>query len=99
MKNLNKFFKSLLFISLWLILSSYLTNYWNIFHWEFIYLNFRSFFEGEFWYVLENFLFGIDLGYLLEEGFKFISYEIPKESFKYIPIYFFLRSIWIKKIT
>ena len=30
------------------------------------------------------------------ELLKFLSYEIPKESFKYFPIYFVLKSIWIK---
>ena len=41
MKKFYKFLKSFLFISLWLILSSFLTQYWNTFHWEYIYLNFR----------------------------------------------------------
>ena len=42
-------------------------------------------------------LYEIDIGYWLEESLKFISYEIPKESFKYLPIYYFLKWIWIKK--
>ena len=97
MKKLSKFFKSLLFISLWLILSSYLIKYWNSFHWKFIYLNLRSIFDREFWFVLEKYSFGFDFGYWFEEALKFLTYEIPKEFFKYIPIYFFLKSIWIKK--
>ena len=97
MKKFYKFLKSFLFISLWLILSSFLTQYWNTFHWEYIYLNFRIIFDKEFWFVLEKFLFGFDLGYWLEESLKFLSYEIPKESFKYFPIYFVLKTIWIKK--
>ena len=97
MKKIYKFIKSFLFISFWLILSSFLTKYWNAFHWENIYLNFRIIFGREFWFVLEKILFGFDIGYWLEEWLKFLSYEIPKESFKYFPIYFFLKSIWIKK--
>ena len=97
MKKIYKFIKSFLFISFWLILSSFLTKYWNAFHWENIYLNFRIIFDREFWFDLEKILFGFDIGYWLEEWLKFLSYEIPKESFKYFPIYFFLKSIWIKK--
>ena len=97
MKRLHKFFKSFVFIVIWLILSSYLMSYWYTFHWEFIYLNMRTLFDKEFWLVLERNLFGLDIGYWLEELVKFSSYEIPKESFKYLPIYFFLKSTWIKK--
>ncbi len=96
MKKIYKFLKSFLFISFWLILSSYLISYWNTFHWEYIYLNLRIIFDREFWFELENILFGFDLGYWLEELLKFLSYEIPKECFKYLPIYFFLKSTWIK---
>ena len=97
MKKIYKFIKSFLFISVWLILSSFLTKYWNAFHWQNIYLNFRIIFDREFWFSLEKILFGFDIGYSLEESLRFLSYEIPKESFKYFPIYFFLKSIWIKK--
>ena len=97
MKKIYKFIKSFLFISFWLILSSFLTKYWNTFHWQNIYLNFRIIFDREFWFSLEKILFGFDIGYSLEELLRFLSYEIPKESFKYFPIYFFLKSIWIKK--
>ena len=97
MKKIYKFLKSFVFISFWLILSSFLQKYWNNFHWEYIYLNIRAFFDKEFWFTLENYLFGLDLGYWLEELFKFLSYEIPKEFFKYVPIFFFLKYIWIKK--
>lgn len=97
MKKIYKFIKSFLFISFWLILSSYLMQYWNIIHWEYIYLKFRLIFDREFWLTIEEILFGFDIGYWLEELLKFLSYEIPKESFKYIPIYYFLRNIWIKK--
>lgn len=99
MKNLYKFFKSLIFISIWLILASYLTTYWNTFHWEYIYLNLRSIFDRDFWFILEKNLFGIDFGYWTEEALKYLSYEIPKETFKYLPIYLVLKSIWIKKKT
>ena len=97
MKKIYKFIKSFLFISFWLILSSYLIKYWNIIHWEYIYLKFRIIFDREFWFVLEEILLGFDIGYWIEELLKFLSYEIPKESFKYIPIYYFLRTISIKK--
>ena len=97
MKKIIKFAKSFLFISFWLIVSSYLQKYWNTFHWEYIYLNLRTIFDKEFLQVLESYLFGLDLGYWLEELLKFLSYEIPKEFFKYVPIFFFLKSIWIKK--
>ena len=95
MKKIYKFLKSFLFISFWLFLSSYLINYWNIFHWEYIYLNLRFVFEREFWFVLEKNLLGFDIGYWLEELLRFLSYEIPKESLKYLPIFFFLKFIWI----
>ena len=61
MKKINKFIKSLLFISFWLILSSYLLTFWNTFHWEYIYLNIRVIFDKEFWFVIEKFLFGFNL--------------------------------------
>ena len=97
MKRIYKFLKSFLFISFWLILSSYLTIYWNTFHWEYIYLNIIFIFDREFWLILEENLFGLDIGDWLEKLLKFLSYEIPKETFKYLPIYYFLKTIWIKK--
>ena len=96
MKKFYKFLKSIIFISFWLILSSYLLTFWNTIHWEYIFLNLRSIFDREFWFILERNFFGIDIGYWLEEALKFLTYEIPKESFKYLPIYFVLKSIWIK---
>ncbi len=95
MKKFSKFLKSFLFISFWLILSSFLTQYWNTFHWKYIYLNLRIF-DKEFWFLLEKILFGFDIRGLLKESLNFLSYEIPKDSFKYFPIYFVLKSIWIK---
>ena len=79
------------------MISSYFINFWNTFHWEYIYLNLNSIFDKEFWLLLERDLFGLDFGYGLEEALRFISYEIPKEAFKYLPIYYFLRWVWIKK--
>ena len=61
MKKFYKFLKSFLFISLWLILSSFLTQYWNTLHWEYIYLNFRIIFDKEFWFVVEKILLGFIL--------------------------------------
>ena len=95
MKKFYKFLKSFLFISFWLILSSFLTQYWNTFHWKYIYLNLRIF-DKEFWFVVEKILFGFDIRDLLKESLNFLSYEIPKDSFKYFPIYLVLKSIWIK---
>ena len=97
MKKVYKFTKTILFILFWLILSSYLQPYWNKFHWEYIYLNLRSNFDKEFWFIVERYLFGFDVGYWIEELIKFLSYEIPKELFKYLPIYFFFKKFWIKK--
>ena len=96
MKKFYKFIKSFSFISFWLILTSFLTEYWNIFHYEYIFSNIRIIFDKEFWFVLERILFGIDIRYWLQYFIEFITYEIPEESFKYIPIYFVLKSIWIK---
>ena len=96
MKKFYKFLKSFLFISIWLILTSSLTGYWNILHYEYIFSNIQKIFDKEFWFVLERILFGIDIGYLVKYYIEFITYEIPMESFKYFPIYFVLKSIWIK---
>ena len=95
MKKFYKFLKSFIFISFWLILSSFLTQYWNTFHWKYIYLNLRIF-DKEFWFDVQKILFGFDIRDLLKESLNFLSYEIPKDSFKYFPIYFVLKSIWIK---
>jgi len=65
MKKFYKFLKSFLFISLWLILSSFLTQNWNTFHWEYVYFNFRIIFDIYFWFVVEKILLGFDIGYLL----------------------------------
>ena len=97
MKKIYKIIKSSLFISFWLILSSYLQQkYWNSLNWEYIYINIRTIFDKEFWFILESYFFGIDLGFWIEELIKFLSYEIPKECFKYFPIFFYLKYVWIK---
>tara|TARA_B100001109_G_C18740699_1_gene416451 strand:- start:451 stop:747 length:297 start_codon:yes stop_codon:yes gene_type:complete len=97
MKNFYKFLKSLLFISLWLILSDFLIEkYWNIIHLEYVDYNLQIIFFKEYWFDIEKFLLGFDIGNLLEKWLIFLSYEIPKESFKYFPIYFVLKSFWIK---
>ena len=97
MNKISRFLKSFFFISIWLMISSYFIDLWNTFHWEYIYLNLNSIFDKDIWLILKINLYGIDIGYWLEESLKFISYEIPKESFKYLPIYYFLKRIWIKK--
>ena len=79
------------------MISSYIIDFWNTFHWEYIYLNLNSISDKEFWLVLERNLFGLNFGDWIEEALKFITYEIPKEAFKYLPIYYFLKLVWIKK--
>ena len=97
MKKIFKFIKTFLFVLIWLIFCSFLENYWRIYHWENIFLNIRSIFDHIFWFNLEKFLFNFDIGFYLEELFKFASYELPKEIFKFIPIYIILKNIWVKK--
>ena len=96
MKKFYKFLKSFLFISIWLILSSTVIQYWGKFHYRYIDYNIQIIFYKEYWLNLEKLLFGFEIGDFLEKWFIFLSYEIPKESFKYFPIYFVLKSIWIK---
>ena len=79
------------------MISSYIINFWNTVHWEHIYLNLNSIFDKEFWLLLERNLFVLDIEYWIEEAIKFITYEIPKEAYKFLPIYYFLNSIWIEK--
>ena len=85
MKKFNKFLKSFLFVLIWFSISSYLEKYWRIIHWEFIFLYGREIFDHIFWLTLKKFIFEFDIGFYIEE------------SFKYIPIYIVLRKIWIKK--
>ena len=96
MKKFYKFLKSFLFISFWLILSSFLIKYWSLFHLKYIDYNIQIIFFKEYWFTFEKFLFGFEIGSFLEKWLIFLSYEIPKESLKYFPIYFILKSIWIK---
>ena len=97
MKKFYKFLKSFIFISLWLILSSFVIQYWGEFHFEYIEFNLQLIFYKKYWFDLEKLLFGFEIGDFLEKWLIFLSYEIPKESFKYFPIYFVLKSIWIRK--
>ena len=97
MKKFYKFLKSFLFISIWLILSSFVIQYWGEFHFEYIEFNLQLIFYKKYWFDLEKLLIGFEIGDFLGKWLIFLSYEIPKESFKYFPIYFVLKSIWIKK--
>ena len=97
MKKFNKFVKSFLFVLIWLIICSYLDRYWKIFHWEYIFLKIRVIFDHVFWFTLKKFLFNFDLGFYLEEFLKFASFELPKEIFKYIPIFYVLKNVWTKR--
>ena len=96
MKKFYKFIKSFLFISIWLILSSFVIQYWGEFHFEYIEFNLQIIFYEKYWFDLEKLLFGFEIGDFLEKWLIFLSYEMPKESFKYLPIYLVLKSIWIK---
>ena len=100
MRKLIKFFKSIFLISIWLVLFSLITSltldYWKDIHLQFIYLKFVKVFHYEFWFKLEDLLFGFDLGFYLEELFRFITFEIPIETIKFIPIYIIIKSIWSK---
>ena len=97
MKKFFKFIKTFLFVFIWLIICLYLERFWRILHWKYILLNTRFVFDQMFWFTLRKFLFNFDIGFYLEEIFKYASYELPKEVFKYLPIFFVLRNIWIKK--
>ena len=97
MKKIFKFIKTFIFVLTWLILCSFLEKYWKIFHWEYIFLKIRFVFDYLFWFTLKKLLFNFDVGYYLEEIVQYASYEIPKEGFKYIPIFFIWRNIWKKR--
>ena len=97
MNRLSKIFKSIIFLSLWLLITTYLEKYWKLFHWEFIFLKSRLIFDNYFWYDLKNIFFKIDIGYYLEELYRFLSYELPKAAIKYFPMYFYLNFIWHQK--
>ncbi len=96
MKKFFKFIKNFIFVLTWLIFCSFLEKYWRIFHLEYIYLKVRFIFDHLFWFTLKKFLFDFDLGFYLEEFLKYASYELPKEVFKFIPIFFVSRKIWTK---
>ena len=97
MKKIFKFIKTFLFVLTWIIFCSFLEKYWRAYHWEYIFLNTRSVFDHEFWFNLKKFFFDFDIGFYLEELFKFASYELPQEIFKFIPIFFVMKNIWQKK--
>ncbi len=97
MKKIFKFIKTFTFVLIWLIFCSLLEKYWRIFHWENIFLRIRFVFDHIFWFTFKKFLFDFDIGFYLEELLKYVSYELPKEVFKYIPIYFVIKKIWAKK--
>ena len=96
MKSIFKFIKTLLFVLFWLIFCSFLEKYWRIFHLEFIFMRIRFIFDHMFWFALKKYFFDFDAGFHLEELVKYASYELPKEIFKYIPIFFVLKNIWKK---
>ena len=97
MKKFFKFIKTFIFVFTWLIFCSFLEKYWRIFHWEFVFLKVRLIFDHIFWFTLKNFLFNFDIGFYLEELLKYASYELPKEIFKFIPIFYILKKNWTKE--
>ena len=97
MNKIKKFFYFFLFCLIWFLLVSFIERYWNIFHWKYIYLPGRLIFDMEFWEVIKEILFGFDIGYYLEELFKFTTNIMPKELFKFLPIYLYIKSFWLKK--
>ena len=90
MKKIFKFIKTFLFVVIWLIFFSLIEKYWKIFHWEYIFLRIRFVFDYSFWFTLKNFFFDFDIGFYSEELLKYLTYELPKEVFKFIPIFFVL---------
>ena len=94
MKKFFKFIKTFLFVLIWLIFCSFLEKYWRTIHWEYIFLKTRFIFDHIFWFYLKKLLFYFDIGFYLEELFKYASYELPKEAIKYIPILYFLKNTW-----
>ena len=97
MKKIFRFIKTFLFVLTWLIFCSFLEKYWRMFHWEYIFLNIRFVFDYIFWFTIKKFLFNFDISFYLEELLKYASYELPKELFKYIPIFFVIKNIWKRK--
>tara|TARA_B100000963_G_C22302158_1_gene526153 strand:+ start:176 stop:469 length:294 start_codon:yes stop_codon:yes gene_type:complete len=97
MKKIFNFTKTFLFVLIWLIFCSYIEQYWRIYHWEYIFLKIRFIFDYIFWFNAKKLLFDFDIGFYLEELLKYASYELPKEAFKYLPIFFVLRNIWKNK--
>ena len=97
MKKIFKFFKTFIFVLIWLIFCTFLEKYWRIVHLEYIFLRVRFVFDHIFWSNLKRFIFDFDIGFYLEELLKYASYELPKEVFKFIPIIFVTRKIWTKK--
>ena len=94
MKKIFKFFKTFIFVLIWLIFCTFLEKYWRILHLEYIFLKIRFIFDHVFWFTLKKILFDFDIGFYLEELFKYASYELPKEVFKIIPIIFVLKRTW-----
>ena len=97
MKKIFRFIKTFLFVLTWLIFCSFLEKYWRMFHWEYIFLNIRFVFDYIFWFTIKKLLFNFDISFYLEELLKYASYELPKELFKYIPIFFVIKNIWKRK--
>ena len=97
MKKIFRFIQTFSFVLTWLIFCSFIEKYWRIFHWEYIFLNIRFVFDYAFWFTIKKFLFNFDISFYLEELLKYTSYELPKELFKYLPIFFVVKIIWKNK--
>ena len=80
MNKISRFLKSFFFISIWLMISSYFIDFWNTFHWEYIYLNLNSIFDKDLWLILKRNLYGIDIGYWLEEALNSFHMKYQRNS-------------------
>ena len=98
MRKIKNLILSSTFVALWLIFFKYfsffISKYWYTFHFDYIYLKGRIIFDYDIWFSIRKIFFGFDLGFYLEEIFKFITYEIPIELLKFLPILIVLRLIW-----
>ena len=97
MKKIFRFIQTFSFVLTWLIFCSFIEKYWRIFHWEYIFLRIRFLFDYIFWFSLKKLIFNFDIGFYLEELLKYASYELPKEVFKFLPIFIVIKNIWAKK--
>ena len=71
------------------MISSYFIDFWNTFHWEYIYLNLNSIFDKDLWLYLNINLYGIDIGYWLEEALKSFHMKYQRNRLNICPYIIF----------